>query len=136
MNLRTAVPRAAADPARCPCGTYIQTPSMHEPASMDSVERILWWLFGSGSGAATRIRLVRAINERPRNALQLSEALGLHYTTVRRQLSVLERNGLVAATGNPYGKVYFLSNAMESHWSVFEGISERSGNEVDADANK
>lgn len=103
---------------------------------MDSVERILWWLFGSGAGAATRIRLVLAINERPRNALQLAEALDLHYTTVRRQLSVLERNGLVAATGNPYGKVYFLSGPMESHWAVFEGIVKRSGKEADANANE
>jgi DNA-binding transcriptional ArsR family regulator len=89
---------------------------------VDSFERILWWLVGSSLGAATRVRLLRAIRERPRNALQLAEALGVDYTTVRHHLRVLSRNGLVSAAGERYGQVYFPSPSLESHWAVFERI--------------
>ncbi len=91
---------------------------------MDSVERILWWLFGSSAGASTRGRVVLAIREQPRNAQQLAEALDLDYTTVRHHLRVLSENGLVATAGERYGQVYFLSSSMESHWAVFERIEE------------
>ncbi len=90
---------------------------------MDSIERILHWLFESSAGALTRIRIVRAIREKPRNALQLAEALGLDYTTVRHHLRVLEKNGLLSTAGERYGQVYFLSTSMESHWGVFERIT-------------
>jgi len=91
---------------------------------VDSVERVLWWLFGSSAGASTRIRVVLVIRERPRNALQIAEALGIDYTTVRHHLRILEKNGLISTAGNRYGQVYFLSNTMESRWSVFERIAE------------
>ena len=103
---------------------------------MDSVERILWWLFGSSAGASTRIRLVKVIREQPRNALQLAEALGLDYTTVRHHLRVLEKNGLVATAGDRYGQVYFLSSSMESHWDVFERIVGQGSRGGDARASK
>lgn len=92
---------------------------------VDSIERVLWWLFGSSIGAATRARVLLAIREEPRNAQQISDALGLDYTTVRHHLRVLGRNGLVTTAGDRYGQVYFLSASMESHWSVFERIVER-----------
>jgi len=91
---------------------------------VDSVERILWWLCGSSIGAATRVRMLLAIRERPRNALQLAEALDVDYTTVRHHLRVLGRNGLVTPAGERYGQVYFLSSSMESHWDAFERIVE------------
>jgi len=92
--------------------------------SVDSVERVLWWLFGSSIGAATRARVLLAIRERPRNAQQLAEALGVDYTTVRHHLRVLGKNGLVATAGERYGQVYFPSASMESHWAAFERIVE------------
>lgn len=91
---------------------------------MDSVERILWWLFGSSIGAATRVRVLRALRERPQNAHQLTEGLGVDYTTVRHHLRVLGKNGLIATAGERYGQVYFPSSSMESHWTVFEKIVE------------
>lgn len=91
---------------------------------VDSVERVLWWLFGSSIGAPTRARILRAIREAPRNAQQVSDALGLDYTTVRHHLRVLARNGLVTTAGDRYGQVYFLSGSMESHWGAFEQIVE------------
>lgn len=92
---------------------------------MDSVERILWWLFAGSAGADTRRRVLRAIRQEPRNAQQLAEALEVDYTTVRHHLRVMEKNGLVTTTGDRYGKLYFLSNAMESHWATFEAIAAR-----------
>jgi len=89
---------------------------------VDSLERILWWLFAGSAGADTRRRVLRAIRERPRNAQQLSQGLDLDYTTVRHHLRVLEKNGLVTTTGDRYGKLYFLSSSMESHWETLEGI--------------
>ncbi len=93
---------------------------------MDSLERILWWLFAGSAGADTRTRVLRAIREQPRNAQQLAQALGLDYTTVRHHLRVMEKNGLITTTGDRYGKLYFLSGSMESHWEIFEVILQKS----------
>lgn len=92
---------------------------------MDSLERVLWWLFAGSAGAETRSRVLRAIREQPRNAQQLAQALGVDYTTVRHHLRVMEQNGIVTTAGDRYGKLYFLSNAMEARWAVFESILQR-----------
>jgi DNA-binding transcriptional ArsR family regulator len=105
-------------------GRYIPNGPCADVDTVDSVERVLWWLFGSSIGAATRARILLAIREQPRNTQQLAEALGLDYTTVRHHLRVLGRNGLVATAGDRYGQVYFLSASMESHWDAFERITE------------
>ena len=92
---------------------------------MDSVQQLIWWLFQSSTGGPTRVRLVRALREEPRNAQQLSIGLGLDYTTVRHHLRVLERNHLLEVRGDRYGQVYFLSPSLESRWSVLEEILAR-----------
>lgn len=92
---------------------------------MDSLERVLWWLFAGSAGAETRSRVLRAIREQPRNAQQLAQALEVDYTTVRHHLRVMEQNGVVTAAGDRYGRLYFVSNAMEAHWAVFESILQR-----------
>lgn len=89
---------------------------------MDSIERVLWWLFRSSIGAATRARVLRAIRDEPRNAQQLAGALALDYKTVRHHLRVLGKNGLISTVGDRYGQVYFLSASMESHWTIFEQL--------------
>jgi len=81
-------------------------------------------------GAGTRARVVLAIRERPRNALQLAEALRLDYSTVRHHLRVLVKNNLTVTSGEHYGQVYFLSGSMESHWPTFERILERMNERV------
>ena len=63
-----------------------------------------------------------ALKEQPRNAQQLSQYLKLDYSTIRHHLGVLEKNRLVITEGEKYGKVYFLSDSMESHWAQFETI--------------
>jgi DNA-binding transcriptional ArsR family regulator len=95
-------------------------------AAVDAFERLLWWLFAGSAGGSTRARVVSAIREEPRNAQQLSETLGLDYNTVKHHLKVLGQNRIVITEGNAYGRLYFLSDAMESHWSKLEEILERS----------
>jgi DNA-binding transcriptional ArsR family regulator len=92
---------------------------------LDSFERLLWWLFAGSAGARTRAQVVEAIKDEPRNAQQLSQALGLDYTTVRHHLRVLQQNRIVITEGETYGRVYFLSDAMEAHWSSLQAILER-----------
>jgi DNA-binding transcriptional ArsR family regulator len=94
---------------------------------LDAYERLLWWLFAGSAGAKTRVQVLLAIREEPRNALQLSQKLGLDYTTVRHHLKVLEKNGIVVSEGEKYGRLYFVSDAMEFHWKGFESILEKTG---------
>lgn len=94
---------------------------------MESFERVLWWLFGGSTGAATRARVLLAIRAQPRNAQQLTRALGVDYTTVRHHLRVLLRNGLVVTAGEGYGKMYFVSNSMEAHWEILVAILVKTG---------
>jgi DNA-binding transcriptional ArsR family regulator len=97
---------------------------------LDAFERLLWWLFVGSAGGRTRVVVLKAIKEQPRNTLQLSQHLGLDYTTVRHHLRVLEKNGIVVGEGERYGRVFFVSDAMEFHWSKFEAIlakTERAG---------
>lgn len=89
---------------------------------MDAFERILWWLFAGSTGAATRLEVLQAIRERPRNAQQLTQSLQVDYTTVRHHLRVLEQNRLVVTEGEKYGKLYFLSADMEANWVKLEEI--------------
>jgi len=108
-------------------GTILLLPSAKTvSAAVDAFERLLWWLFAGSVGGSTRARVVYAIKEEPRNAQQLSEGLGLDYTTVKHHLKVLGQNHIVLTEGNSYGKLYFLSDAMESHWGKLEEILERS----------
>ena len=92
---------------------------------VDSYTRSLWWMFASSAGALSRVRIVSALRERPRNALQLSKDLGLDYGTIRHHLRVLEKNRLIEAGGPAYGRVYSLSQNLDDHWQVMERILER-----------
>ena len=92
---------------------------------MDSFERLLWWLFAGSAGAATRAAVLSAIKERPRNAQQLSQVLHLDYTTVRHHLRVMEANRIVVTEGEKYGRIYFVSEVMESHWDKLQEILKR-----------
>jgi DNA-binding transcriptional ArsR family regulator len=94
---------------------------------LDAFERLLWWLFVGSAGAKTRVQVLQAIKEEPRNALQLAQKLGLDYTTVRHHLKVLEKNGIVVTEGDKYGRIYFVSDSMEFHWKNLESILDRTG---------
>jgi DNA-binding transcriptional ArsR family regulator len=88
------------------------------------MEGILWQLLASSRGADTRVRLLQAIEERPRNPNQLAEALGMDYTTITHHLRVLEENNVVTASSDDYGAVYLLTDQVRAHWDTVEEILE------------
>ncbi|QLG64227.1 winged helix-turn-helix transcriptional regulator (plasmid) [Halorarum salinum] len=94
------------------------------------MEGVLWYLLASSRGGPTRVRLVRAIEARPRNANQLASALDLDYTTVRHHLDVLLENNVVRRAGGDYGAVYLFTEQAKSNWGTVEEIVET----VDRDA--
>lgn len=102
-------------------------PAYDERLALDPFERLLWWLFAGSTGAPTRAEVLKAIRDQPRNAQQLSQALGLDYTTVRHHLKVLADNRIIVTEGDAYGRLYFLSDSMEAHWPALDAILARAG---------
>ncbi|MFB2623030.1 MULTISPECIES: winged helix-turn-helix domain-containing protein [Methanothermobacter] len=89
------------------------------------MKRLLWWLIAATRGGVNRARIIRMLHERPYNTNQLAEALELDYKTVQHHLSVLEKNKIIVSSGERYGKMYFLSDAMEENYDLFEDILDR-----------
>ena len=88
------------------------------------MEKALWYLLAGTRGGANRARLIRALDERPRNANQLAEELGVSYKTVRHHLDLLREHDVVEPGGNEYGQLYFLTDRFERHLDAFEEITE------------
>lgn len=89
---------------------------------MDALARLFWWLFYGSGGAPTRVEVLNAVKEQPRNAMQLSQTLSLDYSTIRHHLEILEKNGIVKTEGKRYGKLYFVSELMDANWDKLERI--------------
>lgn len=89
------------------------------------MEAVLWYVLTGTRGGPNRVRLLRAVNTRPRNANQLAEDLDLDYTTIRHHLDVLVENGIVQKSGGNYGAVYLTSDQVEHHWETVETIIEQ-----------
>ncbi len=87
---------------------------------MKQIKRLFYWLL-STSGGINRGRIIELLMQKPMNAHEISEALGLDYKTVRHHLRVLEKNNLVSSEGG-YGKMYFLSEMMEANIEYFNEI--------------
>jgi len=92
---------------------------------LDSVSRLLWWLFASSAGARTRARVLSALRAEPRNAQQLARELDLDYTTIRHHLRVLTENRLIESSGPHYGQVYSVAPNVEARWEEIERIVAR-----------
>jgi len=86
------------------------------------MEGVLWHLLASSRGGPSRVRIVRALDERPRNANELAELLDLDYTTVRHHLDVLMDNNVVRRAGDDYAAVYLFTDQVEDHWDTVEEI--------------
>jgi predicted ArsR family transcriptional regulator len=86
------------------------------------MESVLWYVLTGTRGGSNRARILRAIDERPRNANQLAEELDLDYKTVRHHLEVLEENDVVKKSGDEYGAIYLPTDRAQHHWDTIEQI--------------
>jgi len=86
------------------------------------MEAVLWQVLAGTRGGPNRARILRALEERPRNAHQLSEDLELSYKTVRHHLDVLQDNDVVTSSGEQYGEVYLPSERARATWDIVERI--------------
>jgi len=89
------------------------------------MEGVLWYVLTGTRGGKNRVRLLRALDDRPRNANQLAEDLDLDYKTVRHHLDVLMENDVVKRSGDDYGAIYLLTDRTKHHWDTVETIVEQ-----------
>ena len=87
------------------------------------MEAVLWYVLTGTRGGANRVRLLRALDEQPRNANQLANDLDLDYKTVRHHLDVLMDNGIVENSGEEYGAVYLLTDETRDNWGTVKTIT-------------
>ena len=87
------------------------------------MRQVLWWLIGGSRGGRNRLRIVHALEDRPRNTNQLSNHLDLNYKTVQHHLEILTENDIVTTEGDSYGQLYFLTTRMEQNLDVLEEIA-------------
>lgn len=88
------------------------------------MEAALWYVFTGTRGGTNRARILRALDERPRNANQLAEDLELDYKTIRHHLDVLADNDIVRDSGDDYGAVYLPTQRVRQNWGTVEQILE------------
>ena len=86
---------------------------------------IFWFYFASSRGAATRIRIVKSLQNRPYNTHQLSKELSMDYKAIKHHLNVLEKNNLIGKFNANYGATYYLSTLFEENQNVFDEIASR-----------
>jgi DNA-binding transcriptional ArsR family regulator len=89
------------------------------------MEAVLWYVLTGTRGGPNRVRILRALDDRPRNANRLAEDLDLDYKTVRHHLDVLVDNDVVVSSGDDYGAVYVPSGQARTEWDVVETIFDR-----------
>lgn len=88
------------------------------------MEAALWYVLTGTRGGTNRARILRALDERPRNANQLAEDLDLDYKTIRHHLDVLGDNDIVRDSGDDYGAVYLPTQRVRQNWETVEQILE------------
>ncbi|PSP80262.1 ArsR family transcriptional regulator [Halobacteriales archaeon QS_1_68_20] len=88
------------------------------------MEAVLWYVLTGTRGGENRVRILKALDQRPRNANQLAEELDLDYKTVRHHLDVLVDNDIVTSSGDDYGAIYMPTEQARDHWDVIETIIE------------
>ena len=89
------------------------------------IKTVFWFLFVGSKGAATRIRIMSMLRNRPRNRNQLATELGIDYKNIQYHIKVLEVNNLVKKMGNQYGVIYCVSAFFENNEIVFDEIVDR-----------
>jgi len=94
-------------------------------ANARGLKYILGWLIAGTRGGVTRAKIIEILKETPQNANQLATQLGMDYRTIRHHLKVLEKNRIITTAGEGYGTTYFLSQALEENYELFEEIVKR-----------
>jgi len=89
------------------------------------LRRLLWYVLGATRGGENRARIVSALKERPANINQLSTRLSMDYRLVTHHVGFLGKNSLLHASGDRYGRMYFLNPWLESNYEMFEEIVRR-----------
>jgi len=92
-----------------------------------SLKYLLGWLIAGTRGGPTRAKIIQSLKETPQNANQLAIQLKMDYKTMRHHLEVLEKNKIITSVGDRYGATYFLSQAMEENYGLFEEIMNKIG---------
>jgi len=87
------------------------------------MEKALWYLFAGTRGGKNRVRIVRVLDERPRNANQLATELDIDYNTARHHLDMLTEHDVIETGDERYGKLYFLTDRFQHHREEFERIT-------------
>jgi len=88
------------------------------------MEKALWYLIAGSRGGENRARIIRLLDEQPRNANKLAGNLNVEYNTIRHHLESLEDHNVVEAGGSEYGEMYFLTDQFEANRELFEQITE------------
>ncbi|MFB6124073.1 MAG: winged helix-turn-helix domain-containing protein [Haloferacaceae archaeon] len=88
------------------------------------METVLRSLLTGTRGGRNRVRILRALDERPRNANRLAEDLNLDYKTIRHHLGVLVDNGVVEVSDDDYGAVYSLTDRTRHNWETVTELVE------------
>ncbi|MBX0287524.1 winged helix-turn-helix domain-containing protein [Haloarcula salinisoli] len=86
------------------------------------MDTVLWQTLAGTRGGPNRARVLRALDDQPRNANQLAEDLDLAYNTIRHHLEVLEENGVITSSDASYGVIYLPSERAQNHWDTVEQI--------------
>lgn len=86
------------------------------------MEAVLWHVLASSRGGANRLQLLLLLDDRPRNANELANALDVDYTTVRHHLDVLQQHRVVYEATEGYGAIYMPTDQTRDHWDVVETI--------------
>jgi DNA-binding transcriptional ArsR family regulator len=97
------------------------------------MEGVIWYVLTGTRGGPNRVRLLRAVDRRPRNANQLADTLELDYKTVRHHLDVLVDNGMVRSTGDDYGAVYLPTDRLQANWETVEEVVGQLDADLEAD---
>lgn len=88
-------------------------------------KRLLWFLFAGSRGGLNRLKIVSILKEKPLNANQLANELGLDYKAIRHHIRVLEKNNIITKIGEKYGANYFISTFLEVNMESFDEIVQK-----------
>lgn len=89
------------------------------------MEAVLWYVLTGTRGGPNRVRILKTLEEQPRNANQLAKDLDLDYKTVRHHLDVLVENGILEPSGDDYGAIYLPTDRVSHHWETVESIMDK-----------